>query len=258
MLRSRMFRRWTAAVAVLALVAAGCGDDDDESTGDDAGQEAAAGGDVEAYCAIAAELDSQEEFPSAEQLAALAEAAPEAIKADVEFVVERFTAAIEAGDPASAFADPEVEEHFEPIEEFETTECGLGDDEDEGAEQDPSVTELDPSATQVAVSATEYDFTFSAPGAGRTSFVMTNDGEEAHLMDLAKLVEGATLEEALQADDASELIAEEYESDIAAAGEEAVLTVELTEGDWALVCYLPAPDGEPHLLKGMAVPFTVG
>ncbi|CAN5124931.1 hypothetical protein BH24ACT1_BH24ACT1_12000 [soil metagenome] len=48
----------------------------------------------------ARELDEQEGFPTPEQLDQLAAAAPGEIKADVEFVAERFKAAMEAGDPA--------------------------------------------------------------------------------------------------------------------------------------------------------------
>ena len=38
--------------------------------------------------------------------------------------------------------------------------------------------------------------------AGRTSFVLTNQGHEAHFLEIAKLAEGVTLEQALAADDA--------------------------------------------------------
>jgi hypothetical protein len=169
---------------------------------------------------------------------------------DVEFVAGRFKEGIESGDPGSVFADPEVEERFGAIEEF--------DDEDEDEEeQDPSVTELDPAATRVDVTATEYDFEFAAPAAGGTSFVMANEGQESHVMLLARLKEGATLQEALQSDDPDEFVEEEYESEVATPGEEAVLTADLTEGDWAMVCYIPAPDGQPHFAKGMAEPFTI-
>jgi uncharacterized cupredoxin-like copper-binding protein len=239
-------------IATVALVAAGCGDDDDE-----------AGGTAE-YCELSRELDEQEEFPSAEQLEALRDAAPEEIREDVDFVADRFIEAIEAGNPSSAFEDPEVEERFGPIEEFEEAECGLaGDEEDEeGAEQDPSVTELDPDAARVDVTATEYAFEFDGPAAGRTSFVMTNEGEESHFMLIAKLAEGATFEEALEAEDpeAEGLLDESFpeaESDVAGPDEEAVLTVDLTPGTYGMLCFLPSPDGTAHAELGMIEEFTV-
>jgi hypothetical protein len=251
-----MRRTWRvmAAVAAVALLAA-CGDDEELATGGD-GQ---ANGESAAYCEAARELDEQQSFPTTEQLDELAAAAPDEIKEDVEFVAGRFKEGIESGDPGSVFADPKVEERFGTIEEFEARECGLGgDDEDEDEEeQDPSVTELDPAATRVDVTATEYDFEFAAPAAGGTSFVMANEGQESHVMLLARLKEGATLEEALQSDDPDEFVEEEYESEVATPGEEAVLTADLTAGDWAMVCYIPAPDGQPHFAKGMAEPFTI-
>ena len=66
------------------------------------------------------------------------------------------------------------------------------------------------------------------------------------------------MEDALQAEDPQEFVVAEYESDVASSGEEAVLTVDLTAGSWAMICYLPTADGTPHYEEGMAVPFTVG
>lgn len=254
---------WRTAAGALTVVVllAGCGSDDDEVATDESvpeeptEQEQAAGG-AQAYCDAARALDEQEGFPTPEQLDELAETAPEEIRADVEFVAERFKAAIEAGDPAGAFADPEVEQRLEPIEAFEVQECGL-DEAEEEEEQDPSVTELDPAAARVDVIATEYAFELDPPAAGPTSFVMDNQGDETHVMLVARLAEGATLDQALQADDPAEFIEEEYESDVAAPGGEAVLTTELTPGEWAMICFLPAPDGEPHFAKGMAESFSI-
>ena len=238
------------AVAAIALVAAGCGDDDEDE----------AAGDVEAYCEISRELDEQEDFPSEEQLEAFRDAAPEEIRDEANVVVDAFLEATEAGDPASAFSDPEVEDAFGPIEEFDAEECGIeSDDDEEGAEQDPSVTEIDPDATRVDVTATEYAFEFEDPAAGRTSFVMANQGEETHVMALSRLAEGATLEEALEAEDPEPFLDPdfEFESDVAGPGEEAALTVDLTPGTYAMICFLPNAEGTPHLAIGMAKEFTV-
>ena len=246
----KLSRIWMlAAVAgVLSLAFGACGDDDDAASGDDAA----------AYCEIAAELDEQEDFPSAEQLEGLRDAAPEEISDEVDLVVEAFLQGIEDGDPGAAFADPEVEEAFGPIETFEEETCGLeGDEADDEPEQDASVTELDPDAAQVAVSATDYAFEFGAPTAGPTSFTMTNDGDETHVMLLAKVAEGSSVEEVLEAEDTEGLTDVELVSDSATPGDEAVLTADLTPGDWVMVCFLPDADGTPHYELGMVSDFTI-
>jgi len=267
-------RGWKALIAVsaLALMAAGCGDDEDETATDtteatdDATEEEATeeeateeaeGADSE-YCQLAAEIDEQESFPSVEQLDEIEAAAPPEISENVSLVATAFRDAIEAGDPGAAFADPAVEEAFGPIDQYDAEVCGLEPEEDEEEEsQDPSVTELDPDAAQVAVSATEYAFDFEAPAAGPTSFTMTNDGEESHIMVVFKLAEGATLDDALESEGSDEFVEEEFESDVAAPGAEAVLTTELTAGDWAMICYLPTAEGEPHFLLGQSEEFTI-
>ncbi len=235
-------------VGVLSLAAAACGDDDDTASSDDS----------EAYCELAAELDAQEDFPSAQQLEDLRDAAPDDISDEVGLVVEKFLQGIEDGDPGVAFADPEVEEAFGPIEAFEEDTCGLeGDEADDEPEQDASVTELDPDAAQVAVSATEYAFEFEDPAAGPTSFTMSNDGEETHLMLLAKVTAGSTIDEVLEAEDTEGLTEVELLSDGAIPGEEAVLTADLTPGEWVMVCFLPDAEGTPHYELGMVSDFTI-
>lgn len=260
---------WKALVGVsaLALMAGACGDDEDEAStatteevddgaeDDGAGEEAGEGADSE-YCQLAAEFEEQEGFPTVEQIEAIEAVAPPEISENLAIVSDAFIEAIEAGDPAAAFADPAIEEAFGPIEAYEAEVCGLGEGEEEEAEQDPSVTEVDPDAAQVAVSGTEYAFDFEAPAAGPTSFTMANDGEETHFMLLVKLAEGATIEEALESE-GDEGVDEEFESDIAAPGDDAVLTVDLTPGNWALLCPIPTPEGEPHFAVGMIEEFTI-
>ena len=111
-------RRPAAGLTTLVVLLAGCSGDD--------------GRDVQAYCDMSREFDAQEDFPTPEQLDRLAEAAPEEIRGDVEFVVERFKTAIETGDPAGAFDNAEVEQRLEPIEAFEARECDSGEGQGEG------------------------------------------------------------------------------------------------------------------------------
>ena len=254
-------KRWTAAVAAtvaLGLVAAGCGDDDDadEATTTTAGE---AAGDIDPefaeYCEIAITLNEQEDFPSSEQLETLRDRAPEEIEEQVDFVVEAFLAA--GDDPFAAFEAPGVEEAFEPIEVFEAEHCGIEREDDE-PDQDPSVTVLDPEAARVDVAATDYAFALdpAAPAAGKTSFVMTNEGEERHVMLVFRFAEGATMDQVLSSE-GDEGVEEEYESDFAVAGEEAVLTADLGAGEWGMICFVPDAEGTPHYELGMQETFTV-
>lgn len=233
--------------------ACGLGGDDE-----DGGDEGAVNPEFEEYCGIARELDEQEDFPSAEQLEAIRDAAPEEIGDEIDLVVEAFLAGIEAGDPAAAFDDPEVAAAFEPIEAFDAENCGIGSDEDdEEAEQDPSVTEADPNAAQVEVTATEYAFAYDPPAAGRTTFTMVNEGEERHVLVLFRLADGFTMDDVMASEGDEGIDGPELESETAAAGEEAVLTADLEPGTYGMICYLPTTDGTPHLELGMTSEFTV-
>lgn len=264
------------AALALALTLAACGDDDDtaassaDTPADDAGAEAGAGdGDAtpaadpdsvadgaEDYCEVSRQLNEQDGPPTPEQLQDLIDTAPDDIADDVRFVAERF---LDAEDEAAMFAlfgDPEIQERLEPIEAFDAEGCGI----DSSVENPEGVTtEPDADAEQVEVIATEYDFAFDAPPPGAVSFVMSNEGDEHHFMGIGKLNQGVTLDEALQADDPSSVTELLAESDVAGPGEEAVLTFEdLEPGTYGMVCFIPAPDGEPHAFKGMAIEFEVG
>ncbi len=276
---SRSARRRTqsviAALTVLSVATlAACGDDDDgtiassaaasteASTEAPAGSEAPAGADAPAdvapeyadYCGLAAELDNQEAFPSDEQLEELRAAAPDEIAAEINMVADAF---IEADDPMLVFGDPEIAAALEPIDAFEAESCGLDRGEDEGEAQDPSVTAIDPDATQVAIVGTDFAFDGAPPTeSGRYSFVMQNQGETLHMMILAKLEDGATVDEALESEGESGL-AEEYSSDEVLPGAEAVVTADLTAGNWVLLCPIPTPDGTPHFAEGMIWEFPI-
>ena len=242
--------RALVAVTALAMVATACGDDDDDA--------ASGGEDTEAFCDIARELNDQEDFPSLEQLEEYGRTAPEEIREATDLVVREFTKATEAGDVFAAFEAPGMDEAFEDvIEPYETEECGIErEDEEEEPDQDASVTSLDPAATRVDVGATEYAFAFTPPTAGRTSFVMTNQGAERHVMYLFRLSEGKTVED-VAASQGEEGFEEDWESDTAAAGEEAVLTADLVAGDYGMICYIPDPEGTEHYELGMEETFTI-
>jgi hypothetical protein len=137
--------RIVAGAAALTLLAGACGDDDDADVADAtttteaaddattttaADTETAGGGEVNPefadYCAIAVELDAQEEFPSAEQLEQIRAAAPDEISDEINTAVDAFLAAIEAdGTAEAAFDDPAVQQAFQVIEPFEEQNCGI-------------------------------------------------------------------------------------------------------------------------------------
>jgi hypothetical protein len=266
---------WVSLAMVGLLVLAACGDDDDDdddtatteaatdtSTGDATETTAApddgtaAGADSE-YCQRVVELNEAlngSGEATVEMIDALEAAAPEEIAEEIGLIAPIFREAIEAGDIFAAFDDPVVQENLPAVSEYETEVCGIS--EDDGSDQDPSVTEVDPAAAQVAVEATDYAFAFEPPAAGRTSFTMTNAGAEGHLMVLVQLEEGASLDDAL-ASEGEVGVAQEFESNFAEPGAEAVVTADLTPGAWVLLCPIPAEDGEAHYLKGMLTEFAI-
>ena len=246
-------------VGTLAVIGAGCSSDDDATTTTttstttaEASEEASAPEADPQYaelCELAAEVNEQDGPPTAEQLEQYAELAPEELRPEVETLGAAFAAAGE--DLGAVFSDPEASAALEQITEFEATSCALG------PVQDASVTELDPDATRVDVVASDYHFDADYPTTpGRYSFAMTNEGDEPHLAILARLEDGVSVEEAM-ASEGEEGIAEMFESDVAPPGGEAVITAELTSGNWVLICPIPDAEGTPHAALGMVHDFTV-
>ena len=107
--------------------------------------------------------------------------------------------------------------------------------------------------------ATDYAFDIPAVEAGRTSFVLTNDGHEAHFLLLVKLAEGVTLEQALATEDPTGMIEGEWDTGLAAPGgeDEEVITIDLEPGTYGALCFVAGPDGTPHAFMGMQKEFTV-
>ncbi len=222
------------------------------------GNEVAVPAEAQEYCEKAAELDEQEDFPGAEQLEALRAAAPPEIADQVGVVVDAFIAA--DGDVGKAFSDPTVEENLGPIEEYEAEVCGIGDEEDEGEEEEAATEPLE-GAQVIEVSAVDFAFE-GIPAevpAGPTSFRLANDGEAAHEMFMARLGDGVDLDELLASDEEpSDEQAQDVGSTFASPGDSAFLNVEdLTAGTYAVLCFIPGPDGKSHYELGMKQTFTV-
>lgn len=225
----------------------------------DGGDEAAVAPEFAEYCEKVGELDEQDGPPSAEQIEGLRAVAPDEIAEEVDVVAEAFAAA--DGDMGKAFSDPAVEEAFGPIEEFEAENCGGGDEEEN--EDEEVATEPLEGAQVFPVTAVDFAFE-GIPAevpAGDVSFELTNEGESAHEMAVFRLGEGVDLDELLSRDEEpSEEEALEVGGTFAAPGEGgAYFNAEgLEPGTYAVVCFIPGPEGKAHHELGMKTTFTVG
>jgi hypothetical protein len=117
---------------------------------------------------------------------------------------------------------------------------------------------------ELAVTTTEYTFDLpqSVP-AGPTTVTVTNDGEEEHQAQIARIADGSTLQDAIQAVLATDLTKAFQILTLAggpagvAPGTDQAVTSNLEPGHYAMLCFVTAPDGVPHVAKGMAAEFEV-
>lgn len=116
----------------------------------------------------------------------------------------------------------------------------------------------------VTVRATDYKF--DAPAsvpAGAVSFRLENAGKEVHHLWLVQLKQGRTFADFVKAMEATSAPRmPEWAIDVggpneASPGINAYATMTLEPGIYALVCYVPSPDGRPHVMKGMIRQMTV-
>lgn len=114
------------------------------------------------------------------------------------------------------------------------------------------------------VTVTASDFAFLAPAtihAGTSTFHLVNTGREMHHVVVVKLAHGKTPADYLSAMKAAgHPPAWAFEvggvnAVIPHENADAILT--LDAGDYMLACYVPSPDGVPHLMKGMVRALTV-
>jgi uncharacterized cupredoxin-like copper-binding protein len=89
-------------------------------------------------------------------------------------------------------------------------------------------------------------------------FHVTNGGQEAHMMAVLSLPEGATIEQVMQ-DESLQAQTEFIAAlDYLAPGESQDLAlVNLPAGEYTLICFFEAPDGKTHAEHGMVTTFTV-
>lgn len=113
---------------------------------------------------------------------------------------------------------------------------------------------------------TMSDHSFSGPEsvpAGWTRIRAVNQGQELHHLTLLKLAAGRTPADfvaAVQANPETEpanLFTEAGGPNAVIPGAEATAIVNLEPGQYVLVCFIPSPDGTPHVAKGMVRALTV-
>jgi hypothetical protein len=121
--------------------------------------------------------------------------------------------------------------------------------------------EIPDGTTAVDLNALEYEFDFdeSAITSGNFAFAVENTGAEEHIVDLFSIPADLDLEQALRSEEEpAGVVSIGATPPIEPGGEDTmVFTEPLPAGRYALFCFVAAPDGEPHALKGMWGDFTI-
>jgi uncharacterized cupredoxin-like copper-binding protein len=112
-----------------------------------------------------------------------------------------------------------------------------------------------------------YDYHFESPAtvaAGTLTLRLKNAGKEVHHLWVVKLDKGKTAGDFLKAMNAwgSALKMPDWAADVGGPnnvgpGQTAGATMTLEAGTYMLVCWVPSPDGRPHVMKGMVRPLTI-
>ena len=120
------------------------------------------------------------------------------------------------------------------------------------------------SATPSAVTVIATDYSFDAPAelpAGLTTFHLVNRGPSIHHIQLVKFGEGKTMDDFAAALKAGgpppKWVTMEGGPNPRELGDTATTTVALEPGNYAMLCFVPGPDGVPHVAKGMIRPLKV-
>jgi hypothetical protein len=115
-----------------------------------------------------------------------------------------------------------------------------------------------------AVTIVATDYRLEAPDtlpAGATTFRLVNQGKEFHHLWVARLEQGKTVADLLDALETHgplpAWVRELGGPNAPAPGGEAIGTVALTPGSYVVACLIPSDDHIPHLAKGMIRPLTV-
>lgn len=110
-----------------------------------------------------------------------------------------------------------------------------------------------------------HDFSFSAPAeieAGLVRVNLEDHGAEPHHVQFARLNDGVTFDQfvaALQEGENAAFPLITFPGGVAPIDPHgaASAVLDLTPGNYVLLCLIPSPDGVPHVAKGMLAPVTV-
>lgn len=118
-------------------------------------------------------------------------------------------------------------------------------------------------AAPTVVTITATDFAFEVPAeipAGFITMRLVNKGPSLHHVQLLKLDEGKTMADftaALKAGGPPQWAIPAGGPNPPQPGETSSVQMKLDPGHYVMVCFIPAADGQPHLMKGMMRPLTV-
>jgi hypothetical protein len=142
---------------------------------------------------------------------------------------------------------------------------GCGKSKKSTASSGSTTTAAPAAVTTMDITAKEY--TFDGPNSVSEGYVkvnLTDAGKEDHQAQFLRLQDGKTLQDfgaAAQADPSGlqALALTDGGAGLNAikAGTNASGVSKLRAGNWLMVCFVPAPDGIPHIAKGMVRPFVV-
>ena len=106
----------------------------------------------------------------------------------------------------------------------------------------------------VTITTTDYAFTMpDTIAAGVTELRLVNEGKELHHAWIIRLDSAKTLRDvfaAMQSHETPAWAVHVGGPNAAVQGSSAILDLE--PGRYAVVCFIPSPDGKPHIMKGMA------
>jgi hypothetical protein len=128
----------------------------------------------------------------------------------------------------------------------------------------PSAAKAPYRAAAGAFTITAWDYAFDAPDtavAGMTEITLVNKGPELHHVQLIRLDDGKKLSDLFAAvgkgHGPPSWAHEAGGPNTPVPGGTSVASVNLEAGRYALLCFIPSPDGKPHVMKGMAREFVV-
>ena len=125
----------------------------------------------------------------------------------------------------------------------------------------------DAGSNTVTVDGLDFSYKISgSPHAGLVRMTFANKGQYAHEMGLARIKDGVTLDHLkgalAQSEDAAKAMLIDPDREITgpatvAPNKTETVTAPLDAGHYVVTCFLPGPDGMPHVAMGMIGDFTV-